>query len=612
MANNNFSLSANAAITDPVTGRPSPEFYRFLLTLSGTANNALAGEVVTAPGSGIIGGGIVSDGISIGLDSTDSRNVDHDAVSISAGVGLSGGGNIAATRTIDLEDTAVTPDTYGDATHSPQITIDQQGRITGAVDVPIVAGIPDAPSDGTTYGRLNAAWSAVVPAVTSVDNTVARFDGTAGHIQGSSVTIADTTGNIATPGQITLGDGFGGSPGAGIVVAYSGTGGFLSSSTNGSTTNTIGVAGSMHSFFCGTTLATLQRSFFLQQTLMTLGGTATVTTVDFTITGHVRNGTNVLGGNLTISSGRGTGTGTVSALTFQTPTVGVSGTTAQTMATRLTLNSTNGTFTVPAIVPDVAYNATTWDGDLSVPTKNAVRDRFEQTSGVTAGSYTSANITVNALGIVTAASNGSGGGGAAWYFNPPAASVFTTTFSGDATAPTLTDDSDVGLMLQLGASATLNNVRGKGVAPPSGVDWSLVFRFTREILPVANCYPGISLFNGANSHLLTFSLAWESSTDCTMLRLTEFSLTGFNAHLVGVDIGAVWMFGKVDYDHTAGTLKFYYSVNGKIWHLVYSYTLSGSYLAAVPTLLGPSFVGYSGAGSIVAGQGLTLEHWTVT
>ena len=57
--------------------------------------------------------------------------------------------------------------------------------------------------------------------------------------------------------------------------------------------------------------------------------------------------TNVAGGNFTLQSGLGTGTGTVSTLIFQTPTVAASGTTAQTAATRLTLSSTVATTTVP-------------------------------------------------------------------------------------------------------------------------------------------------------------------------------------------------------------------------------------------------------------------------
>lgn len=58
---------------------------------------------------------------------------------LTAGTGLSGGGDLSANRTFDLANTTVTPATYGDATNVAQITVDQQGRITAAVNVPVTA-----------------------------------------------------------------------------------------------------------------------------------------------------------------------------------------------------------------------------------------------------------------------------------------------------------------------------------------------------------------------------------------------------------------------------------------------------------------------------------------
>lgn len=54
--------------------------------------------------------------------------------------GLQGGGDLTSDRTLSLTDTGVVAGTYGSATTSPKITIDEKGRVTNAENVPISGG----------------------------------------------------------------------------------------------------------------------------------------------------------------------------------------------------------------------------------------------------------------------------------------------------------------------------------------------------------------------------------------------------------------------------------------------------------------------------------------
>lgn len=67
--------------------------------------------------------------------------------------------------------------------------------------------------------------------------------------------------------------------------------------------------------------------------------------------------TNVSGANLTVASGQGTGNSAASSIAFQTPTVGSTGTTAETMATRFTISTTALTATIPHLVANGTNSA---------------------------------------------------------------------------------------------------------------------------------------------------------------------------------------------------------------------------------------------------------------
>lgn len=86
---------------------------------------ALEGRLIIA-GDGLSGGGDLSADVTLDVDGTVVRT----ARQIIAGVGLSGGGDLSADRTIDLENTGAVAGAYGGAGQHMAITVDAQGRIT--------------------------------------------------------------------------------------------------------------------------------------------------------------------------------------------------------------------------------------------------------------------------------------------------------------------------------------------------------------------------------------------------------------------------------------------------------------------------------------------------
>jgi parallel beta-helix repeat protein len=116
---------------------------------------------------------------------------------------LTGGGDLTADRTLSLVNDSATPGNnkvYG-----------TDGAGTKGWKNDPAGGIPEAPSDGSTYGRKNASWVAVssggtgdvVGPASAVDDRIATFDGVTGKlIQDGGVTIAEVIDDAQSPDYI--------------------------------------------------------------------------------------------------------------------------------------------------------------------------------------------------------------------------------------------------------------------------------------------------------------------------------------------------------------------------------------------------------------------------
>ncbi len=96
-----------------------------------------------------------------GDSGTTETVADGDTVTIAGGTGLSSVSSASDTVTINLDNTAVTAASYGNATTVPTFTVDAQGRLTAATDVAI--SFPTVVTDltGTTPINVSAATGSI-------------------------------------------------------------------------------------------------------------------------------------------------------------------------------------------------------------------------------------------------------------------------------------------------------------------------------------------------------------------------------------------------------------------------------------------------------------------
>ena len=207
-------------------------------------------SVSVLAGTGLSGGGTISVNRTLSLDTTSTRNVDHSSVSISAGTGLSGGGTIDASRTLSL-DYAGTDNFIDSATNLEGTAIALTDTIVyhdatdNNVKKGLVSDLPFTNTSGTVTSVAITGTDGIdvdsgSPITTSGTITLGLSNVPNASLANSSVTVTAGSG-LANGGSVSLGSSVTLNVGAGtgitvntddVALDYLGTNNFIDSATN--------------------------------------------------------------------------------------------------------------------------------------------------------------------------------------------------------------------------------------------------------------------------------------------------------------------------------------------------------------------------------------------